>query len=175
MSDSTRLFFALTPPAALQQTLVNWRASQFSADIGRPVAAANLHLTLAFSGEVSGKKQAALIAQASRIRQPRFQLTLDDAGHWLRSGVVWLGPARAPRGLLQLAALLRARCARAGCPQSPQPFHPHITLLRQVQTKISLPAPGFSWQFAVTHFTLYSAGFSQGRTRYQALQHWTLD
>lgn len=175
MSDSTRLFFAVTPPEPLQQSLVKWRADQFPAEAGRPVAAANLHLTLAFPGDVSAEKQATLMRLASRIRQPGFQLTLDDAGHWPRSGVVWLGPARSPRGLLQLAEMLRAQAARSGCQQSPQPFHPHITLLRNARGKVAIPPPGFSWHFPVTHFTLYASCFSQGRTRYQALQHWKLD
>jgi 2'-5' RNA ligase len=62
------------------------------------VAAANLHLTLAFLGEVSADKQRALSAMAGRIRQPGFTLTLDDAGQWLRSRVVWLGTRQPPRG-----------------------------------------------------------------------------
>jgi 2'-5' RNA ligase len=37
---------------------------QLSGDAGRPVAAANLHLTLAFLGEVSADKQRALSAMA---------------------------------------------------------------------------------------------------------------
>ncbi len=48
-----RLFFALTLPDAMQQEIVQWRAGHFSPEAGRPVAAANLHLTLAFLGEVS--------------------------------------------------------------------------------------------------------------------------
>ncbi len=99
------------------------------------MAADNLHLTLAFLGEVSADKQRALAALAGRIRQPGFTLTLDDAGQWLRSRVVWLGTRRPPRGLLQLANMLRAQAARSGCYQSPRPFHPHITLLREAATR----------------------------------------
>lgn len=97
------------------------------------VAADNLHLTLAFLGEVSAEKQRALAALAGRLRQPGFTLTLDDAGQWLRSRVVWLGTRQPPRGLLQLASMLRAQAARSGCYQSPQPFHPHITLWRDAR------------------------------------------
>lgn len=81
----------------------------FPPEAGRPVAAENLHLTLAFLGDVSADKQQALIALAGRIRQPGFTLNLDDAGQWLRSRVVWLGTRQSPRGLLQLANMLRAR------------------------------------------------------------------
>jgi 2'-5' RNA ligase len=129
----------------------------------------NLHLTLAFLGEVSADKQRALAALAGRIRQPGFTLTLDDAGQWLRSRVVWLGTRQPPRGLLQLA-MLRAR-RRSGCYQSPQPFHPHITLLRDARHAVPIPPPGFQLDFSVNEFVLYESSFSRGRT---ATRRWNV-
>lgn len=174
MPQSKRLFFALELPKAVQQRIVRWRAEQFPYEAGRPIAAANLHITLAFLGEVSEEKQRILAAQASRITQPGFTLCLDDAGHWPRSRVVWLGPRQAPRGLLQLANLLRAQAARSGCAQSPQPFHPHVTLLRNAQPQVALPPPGFGWEFPVEDFVLYESLFDQGRTRYRPVDRWQL-
>ncbi|KMV35064.1 RNA 2',3'-cyclic phosphodiesterase [Franconibacter pulveris] len=174
MSESKRLFFALEIPGDVQQHIVRWRAEQFPVEAGRPIAAANLHITLAFLGDVSEEKQRILAAQASRIAQPGFQLRLDDAGHWPRSRVVWLGPRQAPRGLLQLANLLRAQAARSGCAQSPQPFHPHVTLLRNAQHRVALPPPGFGWTFPVDAFVLYESLFEQGRTRYKPVDRWLL-
>ncbi|VEA69906.1 2'-5'-RNA ligase [Serratia rubidaea] len=138
MSSSRRLFFALPLPDSLQQQVIRWRADAFAPQDGRPVAAANLHLTLAFLGEVSSQKEAALKRLAGRISQPGFSLQLDDLGHWPRPGVVWLGCKRAPRGLLQLAQMLRSQAARSGCYQSPLPFHPHITLLRAAVHPVAL-------------------------------------
>lgn len=174
MSEPKRLFFALELPADVQQQIIHWRAAHFAPDAGRPVAAANLHLTLAFLGEVSEEKQQALMTMAGRIRQSGFTLRLDDAGQWLRSQVVWLGPRQPPRGLLQLASLLRAQAARSGCWQSPHPFHPHITLLRQTPHAIAIPPPGFCWTVPVDAFVLYESQFSRGRTRYIALARWPL-
>ena len=174
MSEPKRLFFALELPEEVQQRIVDWRALSFPDDAGRPVAKANLHLTLAFLGEVSADKQRALAAQAGRIRQPGFTLTLDDAGQWLRSRVLWLGTRQPPRGLLQLANMLRAQAARSGCYQSPQPFHPHITLLRDASHAVAIPPPGFHWAFPVKEFVLYESRFAGGRTRYTPLQRWTL-
>lgn len=174
MSDAKRLFFAIELPAEIQQQVIVWRAAQFSPDAGRPVAAANLHLTLAFLGDVSAEKQRALSEMAGRIRQPGFTLTLDDAGQWLRSRVVWLGTRQPPRGLLQLANMLRAQAARSGCYQSPQPFHPHITLLRDASHAVNIPPPGFRWSFEVSEFVLYESQFVQGRPRYTPLKRWTL-
>ncbi|MEQ6278541.1 RNA 2',3'-cyclic phosphodiesterase [Kluyvera huaxiensis] len=174
MSESKRLFFAIEIPAKIQKQLVQWRADNFPADAGVPVAAANMHMTLAFLGEVSAEKQRALAAMAGRIRQPGFTLHLDDAGQWLRSRVVCLGTRQPPRGLLQLANMLRAQAARSGCYQSPQPFHPHLTLLRNAGQAVSIPAPGFHWDFPVTEFVLYESRYAGGRTRYTPLQRWTL-
>ncbi|MBS6736706.1 MULTISPECIES: RNA 2',3'-cyclic phosphodiesterase [Enterobacteriaceae] len=174
MSESKRLFFAIELPDATRQEVVRWRAEHFPQDAGRPVAAANLHLTLAFLGEVSAEKQRALETLAGRIRQPGFTLQLDDAGQWLRSRVVWLGCRQSPRGLLQLADMLRAQAARSGCWQSPTPFHPHITLLRDASHAVTIPPPGFHWTFPVTEFVLYESQFAGGRLRYTALNRWTL-
>jgi len=58
MSESKRLFFAVELPAAIQRKIVRWRAESFPAEAGRPIAAANLHLTLAFLGDVSAEKAA---------------------------------------------------------------------------------------------------------------------
>jgi 2'-5' RNA ligase len=174
MSESKRLFFAIELPAPVQRQIVRWRAEHFPPEAGRPVAAANLHLTLAFLGDVSADKQRALAVMAGRIAQPEFTLHLDDAGQWLRSRVLWLGTRQPPRGLLQLANMLRAQAARSGCYQSPQPFHPHITLLRDAGHAVAIPAPGFHWAFPVNEFSLYESAFARGRTRYTPIQRWTL-
>ncbi|WP_151994984.1 RNA 2',3'-cyclic phosphodiesterase [Buttiauxella massiliensis] len=174
MAETRRLFFALELPAEVQQQIIQWRTTQFPEDSGRPVAAANLHLTLAFLGDISVEKQKALSLLAGRIRQSGFTLKIDDAGQWLRSNVVWIGPRHAPLGLIQLANMLRAQAARSGCYQSPQPFHPHITLYRNTPRAVSIPPPNFHWQYKVEDFVLYESVFKQGRTRYLELQRWSL-
>ncbi|WP_034949670.1 RNA 2',3'-cyclic phosphodiesterase [Erwinia oleae] len=175
MSEQKRLFFGIELPRESRQSIIQWRAETFAAEAGRPVAAENLHLTLAFLGEISEERSLMLQHSAGRIRQPAFTLTLDDAGHWPRSGVVWLGPKRAPRGLLQLAELLRSQAARSGCPQSTLPFHPHVTLLRNASQPVALPPRNFSWPFRVSRFALYHSSYSQGRTRYGEVAHWPLE
>lgn len=130
MSESKRLFFAIELPTTLQRQIVRWRASHFPAEAGRPVVAANMHLTLAFLGEVSAEKQRALSAMAGRISQPGFTLHLDDAGQWLRSRVVWLGTRQPPRGLLQLANMLRAQAAQRLLSEPAAVSSPHYPAAR---------------------------------------------
>jgi hypothetical protein len=115
MSEPKRLFFAIELPLTSSGKSFTGARRTLPEDAGRPVAADNLHLTLAFLGEVSADKQRALAALAGRIRQPGFTLTLDDAGQWLRSGVVWLGTRQPPRGLYSwpVCCALRRRAAAA--------------------------------------------------------------
>lgn len=174
MPTTRRLFFALSLPDSLTQALVQWRAQCFAPEAGHPVAAAHMHLTLAFLGEVSEQKEHALRALAGRIRQPAFQLHLNDAGQWLRPGVVWLGCRQAPRGLLQLAALLRSQAARSGCYQSPQPFHPHVTLLRGATRPVALPPANVDWTLSAERFALYESRWERGKTRYLQVAEWPL-
>nr|WP_154325299.1 RNA 2',3'-cyclic phosphodiesterase [Pantoea sp. 201603H] len=169
-----RLFFGIALPEPIQQEIIRWRAGAFEADAGRPLPAASLHLTLAFLGDVSDEKALALSKQAGRIRQSPFVLNIDDAGHWPRPGIVWLGPRQAPRGLVQLADILRSQAARSGCAQSPYPFHPHISLLRNANRPVAMPSRHFHWQFTVERFALYHSLFEKGRTRYQSIESWPL-
>ncbi|CQR23492.1 2'-5' RNA ligase [Yersinia enterocolitica] len=99
---------------------------------------------------------------------------LDDIGHWPSSGVVWLGCKNPPRGLLQLAQLLRSQAARSGCYQTPLPFHPHVTLLRGAVRPVALPAKTQNESFRGDHFSLYESVFARGRTRYNVIQSWPL-
>ncbi|MCS5781628.1 RNA 2',3'-cyclic phosphodiesterase [Klebsiella pneumoniae subsp. pneumoniae] len=156
--------------------MVQWRATHFPEDAGRPVAADNLHLTLAFLGEVSAEKQRAL---AAARWSPAPAGLYPDAGRCRTVATFASGVARNPpaaaRGMLQLASMLRAQAARSGCYQSPQPFHPHITLWRDARQAVPIPAPGFRWTFPVNEFVLYESSFSRGRTRYTALERYPFD
>lgn len=174
MSVDRRLFFALPLPEKLQRQIIKWRAESFQPQAGRPIAGANLHLTLAFLGEIGERKTQALADVASRITAPAFSLLLDDIGHWPTSGVIWLGTKKAPRRLLQLASLLRSHASRNGCQQSTLPFHPHISLLRGATRQVAIPPVTPKWPLDVNSFGLYQSIYERGRTSYSCLQSWSM-
>ncbi len=110
MSEPKRLFFALELPSAVQKQIVQWRATHFPEDAGRPVAADNLHLTLAFLGEVSAEKQRALAAS----RWPAAPAGLyPDAGRCRTVATFASGMARNPPAAARPAAA-RQHVARSG-------------------------------------------------------------
>ncbi|RTE97673.1 RNA 2',3'-cyclic phosphodiesterase [Serratia marcescens] len=175
MSNSRRLFFALSLPDALQRQVIRWRAEAFAPEAGRPVAAANLHLTLAFLGEVSAQKELALRKLAGRIVQPGFSMRARRSRPLPAPARGLLGtPPRGRAGCCQLAELLRSQAARSGCHQSALPFHPHITLLRAATQPVAIPPATPGWAFSADAFSLYESVFENGRTRYQHLEQWPL-
>ncbi len=169
MTTGQQYFFAIQLPSPLQKSLVRWRADHFPADNGRPLPASDMLMTLAWLGPLREITLQRLQQQAARIQQRGFMLTLNDAGYWPGSGLVWLGCRPAPAGLLALGALLRSQAARQGCPQPSQPFRPHVRLLHHVFSPVSLPPTGFHWQFPVTGFSLMACAPGRGRAKNRCL------
>lgn len=128
-----RLFFALVPPAELAAEIASWRLRYLSAD-GREVPVANLHITLAFLGEISPHRLEQLCCNTDELlakEDPRLQaLTLDETGYWPKPGILWLGPSRWPDSLTRLAGQLQTRGAAAGGRGKAGAYRPHITLFR---------------------------------------------
>ena len=85
---------------------------------GRAPPAANLHVTLAFIGEVAPERIDALCAIGASVAASAapFVLTLDCAGTFRGTGIAWGGASSLPPPLVDLARNLAARPRRAGLP-----------------------------------------------------------
>ena len=168
-SDALRLFFALHCPPALAASIATWRDSlQLS---GRPVAQANLHLTLAFLGQQPRARVAELLSLAATLQLPAFDLHLDRLVR-RRSGLVYLAPSQAPDGLLELAQTLRDALLTAGIPLENRPFLAHLSLLRHCPRLPPAATPSFDWP--ATHFALFASERAPCGSQYQQLQQWPL-
>ena len=134
---TTRVFFALGPHPEALPGLGDLQRRLLPLCRGRrvrPVIRANLHVTLAFSGDRTDEEIEALLAAAPTIELPREPIPA-------RTGrVLGLpGPER-PRvvalelesdGAIERLAKNVAACMDAiGCPRDRRPFKPHLTLLR---------------------------------------------
>lgn len=164
-----RLFFALPCPTALATSICDWRDSQ---DLGgRPVAPANLHLTLAFLGSQPVTKLDGLRQLGSHLRTDAFMLRLDQMqtiGH----GFACLIPSQVPPPLSQLVEQLHAGLSAHGFALDSRPFLPHLTLSREVQKRPNTHPPAFKWQ--VEGFGLFASESTENGVHYQALQDWPL-
>ena len=95
----------------------------------------NLHLTLAFLGDVSENDLGELFEalREDLVQMPPFALEIAGIGvfpHWGRPRVVWAGCGDGSDDAGQLGALVERICADLGYDLERRPFRPHITLGR---------------------------------------------
>jgi 2'-5' RNA ligase len=173
---TVRVFFAVWPDAAARDALAKL-ANEVAAEAGgRAPALANLHLTLAFVGEVAEERVAALCAigleAASGV--PAFDLSLDRVGAFRGSGIAWAGASSVPAGLAQLVSQLNDALTAQGFPADPRPFHAHVTLARRCRraADFGIAAP-IAWR--VGRLTLNASEALPAGPRYRALADWLLD
>lgn len=164
-----RLFFALPCPPPLVEAICSWRDSQHFG--GRPVASANLHLTLAFLGGQPEAKLDGLKQLGRRLRADPFMLRLDQLqtiGH----GFACLIPSQVPPPLSQLVEQLHAGLSAHGFALDSRPFLPHVTLAREAQPRPDADPPAFKWP--VERFGLFLSEDTGNGVHYRELENWTL-
>ncbi len=131
-----RLFVAISVPEILRQRLSGLRGQIPGARWVRPE---NLHLTLRFLGDVDEDAADDLDAALSRITAPRLQVALSGVGHFASRGQVrglWAGVE--PNDALEhLQTKVEITVQRAGMAPIGRRFHPHVTLARCNDTRVS--------------------------------------
>ncbi|QJQ32470.1 RNA 2',3'-cyclic phosphodiesterase [Sphingomonas lacunae] len=174
-----RLFVALEPPLPLRRALINTMGMVSGA---RWQNDAQLHLTLAFMGDVDEPAAEALDAMLAMISAPPVALRLKGAGSFASRGRVhslWIGAD--PREALEQLAKKVSRAGReAGLPVEERAFVPHITVARL--NAASGPVDGFLGQWAdltsephnVDRFGLYESRMGRSGSAYDLLAEYPL-
>jgi len=175
-----RLFIAIELPTELKKELERLRTHIQGA---RWVPTEQLHLTLAFLGEVDEETAGKLIAQLAMVRTASFRLSFSGIGCFpdrQRPRVVWIGVKTAPN-LLKLAAAVRQSVLAAGIFLDERPFSPHLTLARlklpagaelgvflERHCKVTLDP------FSVSQFTLFQSRLTQQGAVHKAVRDFPL-
>jgi len=165
-----RVFFAVWPDAPARNaldTLARERAAQAG---GRAAASSNLHLTLAFVGEIEMTRVATLqaIGLAATAAVAPFTLALDRIGAFRSAGIVWIGTSTLPPALDRIVRELNDELSNGGFPTERRPFQPHVTLARRCRQVASadLVAP-IAWR--VESVVLNVSESVRGGVQYRAL------
>lgn len=170
-----RLFFALWPPRRVQAELHRLAVDTARRCGGRATARDNIHLTLAFLGDVPPARLPELLALAEGVRRPAFSPSLDRLGWWRHNRIAWAGSRQPAPELAGLADDLAGRLAAAGWPTGRKPgqaFVPHLTLVRQADAAPARDMPPLAWR--CQEFALVRSRLSAGGPAYETLAAWRL-
>ncbi len=135
----------------------------------------NLHLTLAFVGEVSENRAGQLRLIAERLRFEPFDLRFDHIGRFKRGNgdLIWSG-AKKGAPLSSLYDKLSSQIRSAGFPVDSRPYTPHLTLARGVKFREGFSLTDYSKAFDpvcahITSASLMKSERINGRLTYTEL------
>jgi RNA 2',3'-cyclic 3'-phosphodiesterase len=171
--DPLRLFFALIPGAALQAELAALGRGVAQRAQGRAVAARNIHLTLAFLGDVPASGVPGLQSIAGQLPRDAFTLVLDRVGGFRGSGVAWLGARAVPGALAGLQRTLAEALRARGFRIEARPFAVHLTLARKCRVVLDEPLAG-PVEWPVEAIALVASTLAPGGSVYRTLATWPL-
>jgi len=171
-ADKKRLFFALWPDLQIRSELAKVATTELRGN-GKRVPSSNLHLTLAFLGELDENQQGLAEQAADSVRAPAFRLGLDRLGFFDHSKVAWSGPSESDTKLEALANGLHSALDQYGLATELRLFRPHVTLARNVTaTGADTAHTLVSW--SVREFCLvHSVPDSRG-AQYHPVNFWPL-
>ncbi|TVQ55369.1 MAG: RNA 2',3'-cyclic phosphodiesterase [Rhodobacteraceae bacterium] len=175
-----RLFAALALPGAVAARV---EALQRGLP-GRPPPPENLHLTLAFFGEVDEATARDLHAALEGVAAPRFALTLDGVGAFGGAKPRALYATVRPEPALErLAAKVRQAGRAAGLALPAEKFTPHVTLTRVAPGEVSATEAArllaarsafLAGPFDVDAFALYRSDLGRRGPSYTAVATYPL-
>ncbi|QYJ21151.1 RNA 2',3'-cyclic phosphodiesterase [Achromobacter sp. ES-001] len=139
--STVRLFYALWPSPQLAASLAQWAQAARPACGGRVMRTETLHLTLAFLGPVEAQLADTLAAATPGYGIAPGEVPLDHLGVFQRPRILWAGPRDTPPSLQAVHDDLWQRLAGYGLAKPPQPFRPHVTLLRNIEHAEPPPRP----------------------------------
>ena len=170
-SPFKRLFFALPVSDAQRRALAQWRRN-LNLRSGKPVPAANFHVTLLFLGDVDAAQVPAICAAVDQLTLPGSapRLLLDRLQVWPRAGALVLEAQQVPPALLQLVYGLQQALLPLGVDTASRDYRPHLTLARDYRGQPPEASSAPEFFLGARHFGLYESR----KGAYWPLAQWPL-
>jgi 2'-5' RNA ligase len=124
----------------------------------------DLHLTLAFIGDLADDVAFDLSDAIAKLRFTPFAWQLDTLGFFKEAGVVWIGALETPKPLANLADRVRALLDQMSVAYDPRPLAPHVTLLRGVKSFAAERVAPIRWR--IDSIALYRSDTARQASRY---------
>jgi len=172
---NVRVFFAVWPDRGAQERLSTLARDVAARTQGRAPRPDNLHVTLAFIGEIPPERIEALCAIGAAVttKTPPFVLTLDCLGTFPGTGIAWAGASTLPLELAQLARELAGALLAQDFAVERRAFTPHVTLARRCRTRV-LATVGAPIAWTVERLVLNASQSAEGGPYYREVASWPL-
>ena len=167
---TARCFLACWPGPALAGHLDELSGTLQRQSGGRRVPRQNIHVTLAFLGDLVPAQQSAVASCCPAMPEP-FALTLDRIGFWRQGGIVWAGARTPDPGFVEFAERVRDSLRRLGFRIDGRPFVPHLTLLRRARKRPRVKVDAFEWR--IEAYTLVASELTAAGAHYSILRRWS--
>ncbi len=156
-----RLFIAIQLSEEMKTSVIGTMHELKKAGVkGSYVPAANLHLTLAFLGEVPDPRP---VKDALRkIAVKPFRLSMADMGTF--GDILWIG-LKGNQGLSQAARDVRSALDEAGIEYDRKKFSPHITIIRKMSGNWK-KVPARKGEMTVRKISLMKSEMKDGKRVY---------
>ena len=131
----------------------------------RVARADDLHLTLAFIGDLADEVAFDVADSIAKLRFKPFAWQLDTLGFFEEAGVVWVGATvETVRPLADLADRIRALLDQMNVAYDRKPLAPHVTLLRGVKRFAAQKVAPTLWR--IESIALYRSAPARQASRY---------
>ncbi|TWI52700.1 2'-5' RNA ligase [Pseudomonas duriflava] len=167
-AEHVRLFFGLPCPDRAAREVIAWGLREQLK--GRLIPAENLHITLAFLGEIPQARLNELLQIGESLHSSCFEITLDRFECWAH-GLICLLPTHKPVALEYLAKEMAERLTQSGYKIDTRRYKAHLTIARKSPSRPK-QAPSISW--TVDRFVLYMSKNDGGRSLYLKLKEWPM-
>ncbi len=174
-NEKERLFFALWPDDKIRQAINQLTQPTMQGIAGKIISPEKWHITLAFLGHIDKPTKACMQQVAATVQANRFELSLDQLGHWPKSRILWLGTRQTSKVLVDLVTNLTTGLQHCGYHPDPRPFQVHLTLMRKVNKIKKIQKSVTPIQWAVKDFCLVRSTIDMRGTYYQVIEHWLLN
>ena len=169
-----RLFFALWPSDELRQQLAQVSQQVAQTISGKAVKLNNLHMTLAFLGNIESPTKRCMQQAAETLQEKSFQLNLSTLGYWTKPHILYLGIGQMPSELFALVNNLTTALMTCGYQPERRAYQAHMTVMRKVSL-VKQPLPEISpliW--TVNNFCLVRSDMHATGVHYEVIDQWHL-